>query len=67
MSCSGWEFVIFLEVQEGSQTSLCVVKGYSVFHSRQCTGIRSYLELRGNSVSFQLTAGTVGFLLSFNR
>ena len=67
MSCSGWEFVIFLEVQEGSQTSLCVVRGYSVFHSRRCTEIRPYLELRLNSVSFQLVMGMLGFLSSFNR
>ena len=59
--------MFFLDVQEGSQTSLHVVKEYSVFHSRQCTGIRPYLEFRGNSVSFQLMAGNSGFLSSFNR
>ena len=35
LSSSGRELGIFLEVQQGSQTSLHVVRGYSGFHSSQ--------------------------------
>ena len=61
------EHVLFLEVQEGSQTSFHVVTGYSGFHSSLCRGIRPSLELKGNLMSFCLAAGSVVFLLSFNR
>ena len=56
-----------LEVQQGSQTSLSVATGNSEFHSRHCHGISPYVKLRGNTMSFQLTAGTSRFISSFNR
>ena len=62
-----WETWVSSRYARGNQTSLHVVRGYLVFLSRQCTGIRPYFELRGDSVSFQLVAETTGFLLSFNR
>ena len=43
------------------------VRGDSGFYSRRCSGIRPYLELERNSVSFRLAAGTTGFLSRFNR
>ena len=49
---SGGELGLFLEVQQGSQTSLHVVRGSSGFHLSQCRGIRPCPMLRGNSVSF---------------
>ena len=45
LSSSGGELALFLEVQQGSQTSLCVVKGYSIFHSNRCRRISPYLDL----------------------
>ena len=50
------------EVQQGSQTSLCVVRRYSGSNSSWARGIRPYPELSGNSVAL-----TKGFLWSFNR
>jgi len=41
--------VIFLEVQQGCQTSLHVVRGYSGFHLSRCRGIRLYFEIRDDS------------------
>ena len=48
-----------------SQTSLPFVRGYSWF---PLIGAEEglYHELIGNSVSFQLVAGSLGFLSSFN-
>lgn len=37
------------------------MRGYSVSHWSRCRGIRTYLELRGNSVSFFFAAESVGF------
>ena len=48
----GGELGLFLEVQQGSQTSLSVVTGSSEFHSSRCHGISPYVELRGNTMSF---------------
>ena len=48
-------------MQQQSQHSLRVLRGYLAVHLDQCRGIRPYLELRGNSVSFQLVAGTAWF------
>ena len=66
-----WGTWAFLQVQEGSQTSLHLMRGYLGFHLSHCRGIWAYLELRGNStrdeVSFQFAAGTAGFLSSINR
>ena len=45
---------LFLEVQQGIQTSILVVRGYLGFISSQFMGIRPYLELKGNSVSFRV-------------
>ena len=59
--------MLFLEVQQGSQTSLQVVRGDSEFHWSWDRGIWPYLELSGNSLSFQLAARNAGFLSSFNR
>ena len=50
---------------ESNLRSCC--EGILVFHSSQCTGIRPYLESRGNLVSFHLSAGTAGYLSSYNR
>ena len=63
----GWELELFLDMQQESQTSLNVVTGNSEFHSSCCHGISPYVELRGNTMSFQLRAGTSGFISSFNR
>ena len=45
---------LFLEVQQGSQTSLHVVRGNSRFHSSHCRGIRPYLEMRDTRHRFNL-------------
>ena len=57
---SGGELGLFLEVQQGSQTSLRVVRGYLRLHASWSRGIRPHLELRG-TLSFRLAAGTAGF------
>ena len=44
---------------ESELTSCC--EGNLAVHSCQCRGIRPFLGLRGNSVSFQLVAGTAWF------
>ena len=46
-----------------------VVRGYSVFHWSWCKGIRTYLELKGNSVTgeSQVAVGSLGFLSSCDR
>ena len=54
----------FLELQQGSQTSRCVMRGNSGFHSSHCRRIRPYIGSRGNSLSFPLAAGNSGFILS---
>ena len=59
--------MLFVEVQHGSQSSFCVVRGNSGFHSSRCRGIRPYLKLRGNSVFFQIEAGTLTVSSSYNR
>ena len=59
--------VLFLELQRVNQNSLHVVRGSLRFHSSWCRGIRPFLELRGNSGSFRLAAGTPRFLSTFNR
>ena len=56
-----------VELQQGSQTSLCVVRGYSGFHLSLFRAMRLFLRLRGKSVSFRLAAGTAQFLSGFNR
>ena len=38
------ELRIFLELPQGSQTSLRVVRGNSGFHSSHCRGVRPYLS-----------------------
>ena len=63
---SGRKSRFFQEDQQGCQASHHVVRGSSVMHWSRCTGIRTYLELRGNSVSFLLAAGTAGFQSRFN-
>ena len=63
----GGELRLFLEVQQGSQTSRSFVTGNSEFHSSLCHVISPYVELRGNMMSFRVTAGTSGFLSSFSR
>ena len=55
-----WGIWVFQEVSHGRQTSH-LVRGYSMFHWKWCKGIRTYLERKGNSVSFFLAAGSVGF------
>ena len=67
ISTCGGELGLFVEVQQGSQTSLNVATGNSEFHSNHCHGISPYVELRGNTMSFQLRAGTSGSFSSFNR
>ena len=52
--------MLSLEVQQPSQTSIYVVRGYSGFHSSRWWGIRPYLELRRKLVSFHLSTGTRG-------
>ena len=52
LSCSVRELWLFLDKQQESQTFLRVVRGYSGFHSSPCRGIRPFLVLRGNLVSF---------------
>ena len=61
LSSSGGEFGLLPEDQHGSQASHHVVRGSSVFHWSPCRGFRTYLELRGNSVSFFFAAESVGF------
>ena len=53
-------FGLFQEDRQGRQASHPVVRGYSVFHWSRCRGIRTHLELRGNSASFFLAAGSAG-------
>ena len=67
LSSSGGEFGLFQEDRQGRQASHSVVRGYSVFHWSRCRGIKTYLELSGNLVSFFLAAGSVGFHSRFNR
>ena len=43
LSSRAVELGLFLEVQKGSQTSLCVVRGNSWFHSSRCRLIKPYL------------------------
>ena len=62
----GRELGHFLEVKQESQTSLSVGTGNMEFHSCRCHGISPYVELRGYTMSFRLTAGTLGFFSSFN-
>ena len=66
-SSSSGEFGLFQEHRQGRQATHLVVRGYSVFHWSKCSGIRTYLEQRGNSVSFLLAAGSPGFHWRFNR
>ena len=47
---SGRELELFLEGQQGSQTSIRVAQANSAIHSSHCRGIRPYLELRLESV-----------------
>ena len=61
-----WGIWVFQANRQGRQASHPVVRGYSMFHWRQCRCIRTYLEWRGNSVSFFLAAGSVGFHSRFN-
>ena len=67
LSSSGGEFGLLQEDQHGSQASHHVVRVSSVFHWSPCRGFRTYLELRGNSVSFFFAAESVGFHSRFNR
>ena len=60
LSCSCGEPGLLQEDQQGSQASHHVVRRSSVFNCSQCRGIRTYLELSGNSVSFP-AAGSAGF------
>ena len=48
----GGELRLFLEVQQGCQTSLSVVTETLEFHSSHCHGISPYVELRGKMMSF---------------
>ena len=57
-----WGTWAFLQVQEGNQTSLHLLRGYSGFHLSHCRGNSTRDE-----VSFQFVAGTAGFLSSINR
>ena len=66
-SSSSGEFGLFQEHRQGRQATHLVVRGYSVFHWSKCSGIRTYLEQRGNSVSLLLAAGSPGFHWRFNR
>ena len=66
-SSSDGEFVLFQEDRQGQQASHPVVRVYSVFCRSRCRGIRTYLELRGNSESFFLAAGSVGFHWRFKQ
>ena len=66
-SSSGGEFGLFLEDQNGRQASHPVVRGFLGFHCSWCRGIRTYLKLRGHSVSFVPEAGSAGFHSRFNR
>ena len=40
LSSSGWELSLFIEVQQGIQTSVRIVRGYSGFHVSRCRGIK---------------------------
>ena len=60
-----WGTWAFLEVQEGNQTSLRV-EGILGVPFELIQGNQALPQLRGNSVSFPLMAGTSGFLSSFN-
>ena len=66
LSSSGRKSRLFQEDQQGCQASHHVVRGSSVSHWSWCTGIRTYVELRGNSVSFLLAAGAAGLQSRFN-
>ena len=61
------EFGLFQEDQQWSQASHHVVRGHSVFHWSRSREIGISLEMRGNSVSFYLAAGSGGFNTRFNR
>ena len=65
-SSSGGEFGLFQEDRQGRKSSHPVMRGYSLFHWSQCRGIRTYLELSGNSASFFLVAGSTRFHSRFN-
>ena len=67
LSCSDGESGLSQEDQQGSQASHHVVRGSSVSHWSWCRGIITYLELRGNSVSFLIAATSMGFHSRFNR
>ena len=57
----------FKMISRGVRGHHHVVRGYSVFHWSRCRGIRNYFELRGNSVSLFLAAGSLGFHSRFKR
>ena len=67
LSRSGKVFGLFQDDQQGRQASYHVVKGSFMSHWSWCRGIRTYLELRGNLVSFLLAAGAAGIKSRFNR
>ena len=54
------ELGLFLEVQQGSQTSLSVATGNSEFHSNHCHEISPYVELWGTQCPFNLEQGPRG-------
>ena len=60
---SGGESGLFQDYQQGSQASHHVVRGSLVSHWSWCRGIRTYLELRGNSVFFLFAGALAGILL----
>ena len=57
---SGGKLGLFLEMQQGSQTSLSVATGNSEFRSSRCHGISPYDELRGPPCPFDLNQGLWG-------
>ena len=61
-----WGIWVFQANRQGRQASHPVVRGYSMFHWRQCRCIRTYLEQKGNSTFFFLAAGSAGFHSRFN-
>ena len=67
LSSSGGDPGLFLEMQQGSQTSHRVFRVYSWFHASWCRGIRPYFELNGNSGSFLSAMGTAYFLWNCSR
>lgn len=65
---SGGESGLFQDYQQGSQASHHVVRGSLVPHWSWCRGIRTYLELRGNSgSSFSLQEHWRGFYSRLKR